>query len=90
MRFHLAITFLPRRRDLRLAAACDEMGYSGIYFSDHLFNPRTSVALHVLDGAGRRPVLGEGDRMARPDVPDLRAVDVTTISPSPPASTSPR
>ncbi len=40
MRFHLATTFLPVEETLRLAPACDQMGYSGIYFSDHLFNPR--------------------------------------------------
>ncbi len=40
MRFHLATTFLPVEETLRLAPACDTMGYSGIYFSDHLFNPR--------------------------------------------------
>lgn len=40
MRFHLATTFLPLDQTLRLVPACDEMGYAGIYFSDHLFNPR--------------------------------------------------
>ena len=40
MRFHLAVTFLPVDEIVSLATACDQMGYSGIYFSDHLFNPR--------------------------------------------------
>jgi probable F420-dependent oxidoreductase len=40
MRFHLATTFLSLDQTIRLVPACDEMGYSGIYFSDHLFNPR--------------------------------------------------
>jgi probable F420-dependent oxidoreductase len=40
MRFHQAVTFLPLDDTLQLATACDELGYSGIYLSDHLFNPR--------------------------------------------------
>ncbi len=40
MRFHQAVTFLPVEETLSLSAACDGMGYSGIYLSDHLFNPR--------------------------------------------------
>lgn len=40
MRFHQAITFLPVDEALALATACDDMGYSGVYLSDHLFNPR--------------------------------------------------
>jgi probable F420-dependent oxidoreductase len=40
MRFHLAVTFLPVDEILGLSTACDGMGYEGIYFSDHLFNPR--------------------------------------------------
>jgi probable F420-dependent oxidoreductase len=40
MRFHQAVTFLPLDDTVQLATACDELGYSGIYLSDHLFNPR--------------------------------------------------
>jgi probable F420-dependent oxidoreductase len=40
MRFHLAVTFLPLDDILSLSPACDQMGFTGIYFSDHLFNPR--------------------------------------------------
>ena len=40
MRFHQAVTFLPLDEIVALSAACDTMGYSGVYFSDHLFNPR--------------------------------------------------
>ncbi len=40
MRFHLAVTFLPVDEIVSLTTASDQMGYSGIYFSDHLFNPR--------------------------------------------------
>ncbi len=40
MRFHLAVTFLPVDEIVALSTACDQMGYSGVYFSDHLFNPR--------------------------------------------------
>lgn len=40
MRFHQAVTFLPVDEMVALSVACDTMGYSGVYFSDHLFNPR--------------------------------------------------
>jgi probable F420-dependent oxidoreductase len=40
MRFHQAVTFLPLDEVRTLSVACDGMGYSGIYLSDHLFNPR--------------------------------------------------
>ena len=40
VRFHQSVTFLPTRQVLRLAQACDELGYGGMYISDHLFNPR--------------------------------------------------
>ncbi len=39
MRFHQAITFLPMDDIVSLSVASDELGYSGIYLSDHLFNP---------------------------------------------------
>jgi probable F420-dependent oxidoreductase len=41
MRFHQAITFLPTDEVVGLATACDKLGYSGIYLSDHLFNPKS-------------------------------------------------
>jgi probable F420-dependent oxidoreductase len=40
IRFHQSITFLPTRQAVPLARASDELGYGGIYISDHLFNPR--------------------------------------------------
>jgi probable F420-dependent oxidoreductase len=40
VRFHQSITFLPTRQAVPLAQACDDLGYGGIYISDHLFNPR--------------------------------------------------
>ena len=40
VRFHQAVAFLPTRQILPLAKACDELGYGGMYVSDHLFNPR--------------------------------------------------
>ena len=40
VRFHQAISFLPTRQAIPLAQASDELGYGGMYVSDHLFNPR--------------------------------------------------
>ncbi len=40
MRFHMAVTFLPIESAIDLSVAADGLGYSGIYLSDHLFNPR--------------------------------------------------
>jgi probable F420-dependent oxidoreductase len=40
LRFHQAVSFLPTRQAVPLAKASDELGYSGMYVSDHLFNPR--------------------------------------------------
>jgi probable F420-dependent oxidoreductase len=40
VRFHQSITFLPTLQAVPLARACDELGYGGMYISDHLFNPR--------------------------------------------------
>jgi probable F420-dependent oxidoreductase len=40
MRFHQAVTFLPIDEIVALSKASDQLGYSGIYFSDHLFNAR--------------------------------------------------
>ncbi len=38
--FHQAISFLPTRQAVPLARISDELGYGGMYVSDHLFNPR--------------------------------------------------
>jgi probable F420-dependent oxidoreductase len=40
VRFHQSVTFLPTRQVVPVAQACDQLGYGGIYISDHLFNPR--------------------------------------------------
>jgi len=40
MRFHQAVTFLPLEEVHSLTLASEGLGYSGIYLSDHLFNPR--------------------------------------------------
>ncbi len=40
MRFHQAVAFLETDQLLDLCRACDEMGYAGIYVSDHIFFPR--------------------------------------------------
>ena len=39
-RFHQSVAFLPTRQVVPLARACDQLGYGGMYISDHLFNPR--------------------------------------------------
>jgi probable F420-dependent oxidoreductase len=40
MRFHMALAFLPADQVLPLTRATEEAGYSGMYISDHLFNPK--------------------------------------------------
>jgi probable F420-dependent oxidoreductase len=40
MRFHQAVAFLETEQLLELCKACDDMGYSGMYVSDHLFYPK--------------------------------------------------
>ncbi len=40
MRFHQALSFLPVTQAVPISAACDGLGYAGVYLSDHLFNPR--------------------------------------------------
>jgi probable F420-dependent oxidoreductase len=40
LRFHQAVSFLPTRQAVPLAKACNELGYAGMYVSDHFFNPR--------------------------------------------------
>ncbi len=38
MRFHQGVTFLPTHEVVELAVACDDLGYSGLMISDHMFN----------------------------------------------------
>ena len=40
MRFHQAPSFLDASQILTLARVSDQLGYGGMYVSDHLFNPR--------------------------------------------------
>jgi len=41
MRFHQSVTFLEMENLIPMAKASDDLGYSGVYLSDHLFNPRS-------------------------------------------------
>jgi probable F420-dependent oxidoreductase len=40
MRFHQAIQLIPLDEVVSLTTASDTLGYSGVYLSDHLFNPK--------------------------------------------------
>jgi len=40
MRFHVAVTFLAVDEALAVARAADDLGYDGVFVSDHLFFPR--------------------------------------------------
>jgi probable F420-dependent oxidoreductase len=51
MRFHQAVTFLPVDEAISLAAASDGLGYSGIYLSDHLFNPKELASRYTYSKA---------------------------------------
>jgi len=51
MRFHQAVTFLPLDEVLTLSKAADTLGYSGIYLSDHLFNPRELTSRYTYSKA---------------------------------------
>jgi probable F420-dependent oxidoreductase len=51
MRFHQAVTFLPTDEVRSLSVASEEMGYSGIYLSDHLFNPRDLASRYTYSKA---------------------------------------
>jgi len=51
MRFHQAVTFLPLDEVRALAVASDDLGYSGIYLSDHLFNPRDLASRYTYSKA---------------------------------------
>jgi len=47
IRFHQSIAFLPTGQVLPMARACDELGYAGMYVSDHLFNPRNLASRYT-------------------------------------------
>jgi probable F420-dependent oxidoreductase len=51
MRFHQAVTFLPVDEVVSLTTACDSLGYSGVYLSDHLFNPRDLASRYTYSKA---------------------------------------
>jgi len=51
MRFHQAVTFLPIDETMALATASDGLGYSGLYLSDHLFNPRDLASRYTYSKA---------------------------------------
>ncbi len=40
MRFHQSVTFLETENLIKVAKASDDLGYDGVYVSDHLFNAR--------------------------------------------------
>lgn len=40
MRFHQAVAFLETEQLLELCRACDDLGYAGMYVSDHIFYPQ--------------------------------------------------
>ena len=40
VRFHQSVAFLPSSQIVPLTRACDQLGYGGMYVSEHLFNPR--------------------------------------------------
>ena len=41
MRFHQSVTFLEMDQLIPFAQVAEDLGYDGMYLSDHLFNPRT-------------------------------------------------
>lgn len=61
MRFHQAISFLTVPEMIDAARASDELGYDGIYLSDHLFNPRRQESRYTYSTAedGSAPWSGE-------------------------------
>ena len=58
VRFHQSIAFLPTSQVRPRPRASDELGYGGIYVSDHIFNPRTLASRYTYsvreDGAPGR------------------------------------
>jgi len=47
LRFHQAVSFLPTRQAVPLAKASNELGYAGMYVSDHFFNPRNLTSRYT-------------------------------------------
>jgi probable F420-dependent oxidoreductase len=47
VRFHQSVAFLPTRQVLPLAQASDDLGYGGMYVSEHLFNPRQRLSRYT-------------------------------------------
>ncbi|HWE69199.1 MAG TPA: LLM class flavin-dependent oxidoreductase, partial [Acidimicrobiales bacterium] len=45
------MTFLPIDESLALASASDQLGYTGIYLSDHLFNPKDLTSRYTYSKA---------------------------------------
>ena len=41
MRFHQSVTFLEMDQLIPFAQVAEDLGYDGMYLSDHLFNPRS-------------------------------------------------
>ena len=89
MRFHQAVTFLPLDEVLSLSTAADTLGYSGIYLSDHLFNPRDLKSKYTYSKAPDGAPFWERET-AWPDPMCLVSAlsGVTTNLTLPPASTS--
>ena len=81
VRFHQSVTFLPTRQIMPLALVSEELGYGGIYVSDHVFNPRDRESRYTYstreDGTSG---LGGRDGLARPDVRHLGLGDVDRSS----------
>ncbi len=51
MRFHLALQFLPLDEAVTLGTAADQLGYQGVYLSDHLFNPKELTSRYTYSQA---------------------------------------
>jgi len=51
MRFHQAVTFLPIDEAVSLAKVSDGLGFSGMYLSDHLFNPKELTSRYTYSKA---------------------------------------
>jgi probable F420-dependent oxidoreductase len=47
MRFHQAITFLDTGQIVPITVASEELGYHGVYLSDHLFNPKELSSVYT-------------------------------------------
>jgi len=47
MRFHQSVTFLEMDQLLPFAQVTEDLGYDGVYLSDHLFNPRSLASRYT-------------------------------------------